>query len=44
MMSQICGIVTNYIASTVKRPGISSHQHHLIHDMYGTIRGKILRV
>ena len=38
----ICGVVANYLVTQARDPGINSHLHHPIHDIYGTIWGKIL--
>ena len=36
--------MANYSASQARDRGINSHQYHPIHDLYGTIWGKILCV
>ena len=33
-MSRIRGVVANYLASQARDPGIDSHQHLKIHDIY----------
>ena len=37
VLSRIRGVVANYLASQTRDPGIDSHQHQKIHDIYGAI-------